>query len=171
MKKIYYLHYMKRALLLLMGVAIACTACNKEGKQGNYNCRQYIYQLPDIDHMLFVPSMFTPNGDDYNPVFTPFVRNADVVNLVVFDSQGNTSTDNPWTGKFNNVPAPDGKYFFLVYVHFTNGRDTTLTGHVYLARNCMPEDLFMNSSCMGESQFDGEGFTGTVPKDPLQSCD
>ncbi len=79
------------------------------------NCRIELTGTVALDTDLFIPNIFTPNGDGYNDVF--FLRNKpdNGVNLVITNRWGkvvysSSNYDNDWTGD----GIPDGVYYYNV---------------------------------------------------------
>ena len=85
-----------------------------EGSFSNIAC---ISQTP----ILFVPSVFTPNGDEHNEIFIPvtyFVSNIGY-SFSVYSRGGEEIffTDDPekgWDGTFKNHPVQNGNYVYLI---------------------------------------------------------
>lgn len=73
---------------------------------------------------IYVPNIFSPNGDGYNDAFLPFIKvdgGLDQYRFRVFDRWGNRvfESQNPdvgWEGTFNGQDAPQGVYlWFMTY--------------------------------------------------------
>ena len=83
-----------------------------------------------IEVILFVPNVFTPNGDGYNDLF---MTNYD---LKIFDRQGITIYEGKdgWDGKYKGQQADNDTYFYLI--KYTDKSQQTLTrkGYVLLKR-------------------------------------
>lgn len=78
----------------------------------------------EVNSILQVPNVFSPNNDDVNDTFFPIEDVADYVTLqiwnrwgaLVYESQG---TFKPWDGKNKSqVPVPDGVYFYILEYNF-----------------------------------------------------
>jgi gliding motility-associated-like protein len=94
-----------------------------------------------------LPNVFTPNGDGFNEVFTPFPgwRFIDRIDMQIFNRWGNLvfSTTNPainWNGKnLNGDDVAEGSYFYVcrVYEKRVDGvvlRDGELSGFIEVVR-------------------------------------
>jgi gliding motility-associated-like protein len=102
----------------------------------------------DRNRNVFVPNIFTPNGDDNNDYFQPFTGLGVVkVNYMrVFDRWGelmyqiqnipvaSSSTDIGWDGKFKGKYMDTGVYVYIMEVVFEDGRVLLYRGDVNLIR-------------------------------------
>jgi gliding motility-associated-like protein len=90
---------------------------------------------------IYVPNVFTPNGDNLNEIFR-IVSGADItlLNFSVVDRWGNRvfQTNVPtvgWNGRINNIDAEVGSYYWVVtYVCLNTQETLTISGDVMLAR-------------------------------------
>lgn len=93
-----------------------------------------------IEHYsIFVPSAFSPNGDNANEIL--FVRGAGIKTLefMVFDRYGekvfeSTSINDGWDGTFRGKPMNTGIFVYVVKAEFYNATSKTLKGDVTLVR-------------------------------------
>ena len=110
---------------------VTLTVENAFGCTGRTVGGPYVVVTPE----LFIPNVFSPNGDGINDVFLPEYTGSQPYNLSVFDRwgatmyQGNNRTMG-WDGNTTaGQEAPDGVYFYLVKV---GGKE--YTGNVTLMR-------------------------------------
>jgi gliding motility-associated-like protein len=78
-----------------------------EDVNGCYAAREYI-----LESDIFIPQVYTPNGDGKNDFFMKGRR------LVIFDRLGLKifEGDDGWNGtRFDGTPAPPDTYFYLIY--------------------------------------------------------
>jgi gliding motility-associated-like protein len=99
-----------------------------------------VLELPEVN--IFVPDVFTPNGDGKNDFFVIKGITGRVVKLTVFNRWGNLvyevdAYDNTWNGTPNvsaliigNSKLPQGTYFFIA--EFEDGKTKTINGYVVL---------------------------------------
>lgn len=96
-------------------------------------------------HEIYIPNVFSPNGDNINDVFAPAYGNAtDLKGITgyIFDRWGNQvyqSNDSSfaWDGRFHQEELPPGVYAYLLYCRIlVDGQEQTLTfsGDVTLIR-------------------------------------
>jgi gliding motility-associated-like protein len=74
----------------------------------------------DCSAFVYLPTAFTPNGDDINDEYWPSVKNVDAFDLNIFDAWGNmvfhsTDTSRPWLGDAagGGYFVPNGVYNYL----------------------------------------------------------
>lgn len=99
-----------------------------------------LVELPDVD--LFIPEVFTPDGDGKNDFFVIKGISGRNVKLTVFNRWGNmvyqnATYDNTWDGVPNvsgfimgSGKLPQGTYYYIV--EFEDGKDETVKGYVVL---------------------------------------
>lgn len=88
---------------------------------------------------LEIPNVFTPNGDGFNDNFYVKSDNLAGLNMVVYNRWGKkvfeTNEISPgWDGKLNDKECATGVYFYVVDVHFKNGKVQSKNGTVTLVR-------------------------------------
>lgn len=88
---------------------------------------------------VFVPNVFTPNGDGVNDQFRIVANNITEYNLTVFNRWGDLifegiAPEIVWDGRtFSGEKAPDGNYFYVLLAR-SSGADYSATGTVTLIR-------------------------------------
>lgn len=92
---------------------------------------------------IFVPNIFSPNGDMKNDLFTVYKGDnvAKVFDLTVFDRWGNKhyfvseiETGTGWDGTFRGEISPDGVYVYQFLATLWNGETKVYSGSVTLIR-------------------------------------
>jgi gliding motility-associated-like protein len=98
------------------------------------------------DPTLFVPNVFSPDGNGINDSFTfyPPISVDKVLSFHVFDRWGelvfhdNDISDiknyKGWDGKINGALASQGVYCYMIHVLYLNGTEKTVAGDVLLLR-------------------------------------
>lgn len=71
---------------------------------------------------LFIPNVFTPNGDGLNDYFRLFTTPCNFVSVSIYNRWGMQifSSSNPnfrWDGYFNSRAVPEGVYIVLITSH------------------------------------------------------
>ena len=94
--------------------------------------------IPDGD--IYIPNVFTPNGDGANDVFAAMGAGISLFDLQLFDRWGKiiktfTSISDTWNGKDKNgIDAPEGVYVYKLFVKMNDGRQLERGGSVTLLR-------------------------------------
>ena len=93
----------------------------------------------EADLAVYVPNVFTPNGDELNDVFLPVARALKSYELSVFDRWGvrvfsTTSAQTGWDGSFRGQECKVDVYVWKIVLSSVNGEMKTMTGHVTLSR-------------------------------------
>jgi gliding motility-associated-like protein len=91
-------------------------------------------------YSLFIPSSFTPNEDEINPIFYAYGSGMKTFHMEIYDRWGESifasdDINKGWNGILNNgTLAPQGVYNYKIDVEFTNAKTQTLLGKVTLLR-------------------------------------
>ncbi|MCB0760710.1 MAG: gliding motility-associated C-terminal domain-containing protein [Flavobacteriales bacterium] len=88
---------------------------------------------------LFIPDIFSPNGDGMNDVLYVRGNGIEEMQFVVYDRWGEKvfESSDPafgWDGQFRGQPAPSGVYVYHLFVALNSGIRQTLKGDVTLLR-------------------------------------
>lgn len=110
-----------------------------------YNCVDtvekplYVYFTPTV----FVPTAFTPNGDNKNETFGIIGEGIsdEEFKMEIYNRWGNivfetTDKDEHWNGLWNNSgdPAENGAYIYVIYYKLYNGLEQVKRGHINILR-------------------------------------
>ncbi|MFT6244348.1 MAG: gliding motility-associated-like protein [Salibacteraceae bacterium] len=101
--------------------------------------------LIDCAVYVYIPNVFTPDGDEYNNVFTPVIsgENINEYSMIVYNRWGETIFESNdislgWDGQYNGNPAQSGVYQWTVRLKSTSHNATVqaldYVGHVNLLR-------------------------------------
>jgi gliding motility-associated-like protein len=88
--------------------------------------------LPFPDPIIYIPNVFTPNGDSVNDVFWIDVKFAATIEVQIFNRWGDLMLEmknftDRWDGKINGNEVSDGVYFHKYIILDLNGK--TVQGH------------------------------------------
>ena len=95
--------------------------------------------IAPCEHVIWVPSAFTPNGDGKNDVFIPYVENLGSYSLMIFNRWGQLvfQSENPgegWDGTYKGRQASEDSYVWkIVYSDFYKNKYVKY-GYVILYR-------------------------------------
>jgi gliding motility-associated-like protein len=76
-------------------------------------------KIGECDSEIWVPNVFTPNGDGLNDEFYPVYSNIDNITLYIFNRWGNQlyegkGINSKWDGRYKGKLCPDGVYTYLI---------------------------------------------------------
>lgn len=114
---------------------VSLAAENQEGCRDTIYKNLIIYDKGDF----YIPSIFSPNADGYNDIFSVNGNNISMLIVKIFDRNGreihqlNSITD-VWNGTYKNIDVPEGVYTFTYSVTYINGKKTEGSGNVTLIR-------------------------------------
>ena len=95
--------------------------------------------IVDFDYVIWVPNIFSPNGDGSNDVV--FVRGVGVesFNFVIYDRWGEkvfetSDLNNGWDGTFRGKKMNNAVFVYYLEATFNNGQEVTKKGDITLIR-------------------------------------
>lgn len=88
---------------------------------------------------LYIPNVFTPNGDGVNDIYYTPNRNIVKYNMDIFNRWGQLlfSSEDPlkgWDGTFNGQMVPDGVYVFILKATGADKAVYNKTGHITILK-------------------------------------
>jgi gliding motility-associated-like protein len=95
---------------------------------------------------IFIPNVFSPNGDGVNDWFTAWSNNAavQIKRMQVFNRWGDllysskglqmNSHQCCWNGTFNDDPVPPGVYVYMIEIEFIDGETVLYKGDINVVR-------------------------------------
>lgn len=94
----------------------------------------------DIPVTIFVPNVFTPNGDSINDYFTIKGDHIEGLSCKIFNRWGEelyqwNDVDGNWDGTYKGNLVSDGTYFYILEVIWQNGDTETLNGHITVLKD------------------------------------
>lgn len=96
-------------------------------------------EVEQINNDLFVPNVFSPNGDGRNDVFRAFGSRLSGVDMTVFNQWGELifrtrDINAGWDGRYKGTPQPVGVYIYVLRATLTDGTIVNKKGSVNLIR-------------------------------------
>ena len=93
-------------------------------------CQSQAAVTVTVKNDLFIPSLFTPNGDGNNDFFKIYGTGIEAINMIIYNRNGNivflTSDVNllletGWDGTTNGAQQPQGSYMYVISGRFVDG--------------------------------------------------
>ena len=90
-----------------------------------------------VDNRVFVPNLFSPNGDGQNDFFRVYGAGIKTLDLQVYDRQGNRVyhsgsvsdiLETGWNGTWRGAALPSGNYRWVIRGQFYDGEAVTVAG-------------------------------------------
>ena len=84
-------------------------------------------KIAECNSEIWVPNVFTPNGDGINETFYPVCTNIEEITMYVYNRWGNqiyegSGRNLKWDGRYMGKMCPDGVYYYLInYTYKGNG--------------------------------------------------
>jgi len=107
--------------------------------EGCIDTARLYLEVEQINNDVFVPNVFSPNGDGRNDVFRVFGSSLNSVDLTVFNQWGelifrSRDLNNGWDGRFKGTAQPVGVYIYVLRAELTDGTIINKKGSVNLIR-------------------------------------
>ena len=84
------------------------------------------------EHAIFVPNVFSPDGDNTNDVFQVMGRGLEHITIEIYNRWGQLVFEAPhlneaWDGTFRGKPCPIGTYVYQLKVDALTSQSGTIT--------------------------------------------
>ncbi len=101
--------------------------------------KSYLITVKPLDKDIFVPNVFSPNGDGKNDILFVYGNYIEQVELRIFNQWGQqiellNSTSRGWNGTYKGKPQPVGVYVYTLKAVLKGGRDVKMKGSITLLR-------------------------------------
>jgi gliding motility-associated-like protein len=101
--------------------------------------RTYVITVMPLVKDVFVPNVFTPNGDGKNELLLVYSNYIRKLEMRIFNQWGEqveliTDPKKGWDGRFKGKPQPVGVYVYSLKAEMTDGRTINLKGNITLLR-------------------------------------
>jgi len=99
----------------------------------------YVVTVIPLDKDVFVPNVFSPNGDGKNDMLYAYGNYIAKLDMHIFNQWGQeiaviNDVHQGWDGKYKGTPQPVGVYVYTVKAVMTDGRVIQLKGSITLLR-------------------------------------
>jgi gliding motility-associated-like protein len=93
----------------------------------------------DFNVGIYIPTAFSPNGDNKNETFAPVCSDITEVEVKIYDRWGALiytimNTEDSWDGTIRGNEVPEGSYVYVLTARGVNHREYNLKGNVILMR-------------------------------------
>lgn len=101
--------------------------------------KTYVITVKPLNKDVFVPNVFTPNGDGKNDILFVYGNYIDQLEMRIFNQWGQqiellNSTTRGWDGTHKGKPQPVGVYIYTLKCVLADGRKVNLKGSITLIR-------------------------------------
>ncbi len=112
---------------------VTLVVTNKAGCRDSVTYRFYI----DDEAYIFIPTAFTPDGDNVNDVFKPVLTGVKTFELQIYNRWGEriktlTGQDDSWDATFRNERVQEGVYIYVLKAQGNNNRWYYMNGAIKL---------------------------------------
>jgi gliding motility-associated-like protein len=87
---------------------------------------------------IYIPNVFTPNGDGKNDVFRAYGNAISTVDMKIFDQWGEAIFESTnlqgWDGSYKGKQQPVGVYVYVIKLKLVDGREMLKKGSINLVR-------------------------------------
>lgn len=99
----------------------------------------YVIKVIPLDKEVFVPNVFSPNGDGKNDILYVYSNYIKTMEMRIFNQWGQqveliTDPKKGWNGSYKGSPQPVGVYVYILKAVLTDGRSIQLKGNITLLR-------------------------------------
>ncbi len=131
---------MQKLPVLLFAVILALTSCKKDSITPNSAPNPYYFFSNGKDSAAaYLPDVFTPDSDDWNDDFKPFVYNIDKFDFSIYSRTEIIFNTNDfrhgWDGTYKGMYCMPGVYGFAITGVDHWGNTFSFKGNVLLIRN------------------------------------
>ena len=109
--------------------------------ENKFGCRDTVVKAIEVlaDFYIFVPNVFTPNGDRVNEKFVAVTRGVKQFEMSIYNRWGarvfyTKDKADGWNGDFNDKESPTGVYTWILTATSIHGEQRSMEGQVTLYR-------------------------------------
>lgn len=166
---------MKRIFFLIcLGTSLLFFTCRKDAPAVQpVNCDGLITDSAGLkdSSRVYIPNVFTPNGDGSNDLYLPFYQYIIAIDFAVYDDRNNLmfNTDQlgkGWDGK--NSTGNSTRYFYRIQATTINNGRLGYCGEFYCL-HCLPDHLDKSNLRFPDQIHPKYGFVFPT-NDPVEKC-
>jgi len=95
--------------------------------------------IPDTPAVIYIPNIFSPNGDNQNDQFRIRGEQIASIHLIIYNRWGNlvfesNELNNGWDGTQNGQQCEEGVYAYRAEIRFNDGKEMDRNGTITLVR-------------------------------------
>jgi gliding motility-associated-like protein len=103
------------------------------------SAQTYMVNVLPLNKDVFVPNVFSPNGDGKNDILYAYGNYIDKIEMRIFNQWGQemaviTTKSQGWDGRFKGTPQPVGVYVYVLKAVLSNGNTVNKKGSITLVR-------------------------------------
>jgi gliding motility-associated-like protein len=101
--------------------------------------QKYVINVLPLNKDVFVPNVFSPNGDGKNDILYVYGNYLDKIDMRIFNQWGQqiatiNNKAQGWDGRHKGNPQPVGVYVYILKAVLSDGRRVDLKGSITLIR-------------------------------------
>ncbi|WP_428656172.1 gliding motility-associated C-terminal domain-containing protein [Runella sp.] len=166
---------MKKFLYISLLLTVSMSGCHKNPISPTEECCDSEAVAININAQmgLWLPTVFSPNGDGTNDTFTIKWQNISTFGMTVLRNGlpvfKSNALETEWDGTINGSTPKKGVYVVAVSGKFETGLAFSQLTKIYLATDCLPTDEALPKCVFGD-QLTNRGLTGVPTSDPVANC-
>jgi gliding motility-associated-like protein len=147
--------------MLLAAATIGWVGCGNDPFAVETSCSGSDFTFSNGETMVFIPAVFSPNGDGINDRFQAFTKGVDGYDMKIYNRYGtlfyhSISQEDGWDGTYRGKKVPQGDYFAAFQFQVGEARINRAVTFSMYPGPCVPAGL---KACQYYDQADTSGET------------